>query len=376
MTGAVTAASSAVVDVGRTLHAFSIDDAIACGENVLQHSGLHAVGMAHFLEQVALHPACAEELETKCEAQTRCAQKWYKIAIHALTVASERVDADSMWKRATALRVAEDKRDSAPIGWPSSWQTPTVWISSLRSMPTWDCGNWPFVSELEAAAPRILDEILSAESRFATAYPYLTQRGTWQDMFLYRGHDWDHALCAAMPLTCRLLVPSLPTKPGVPYTTVYNEEVVIFRTEPGAAVGEHCGSSNAVVNLHLTLTGARGTTLRISGEEYPLQDGKTICFQDSYFHAIEHRGDAEAERISLVVRAMHPSMSIAAFGASARTDVVDDLGSWDEAAEVKRDLERLRIDYRKLAKSVAVQNASADPLVCEGLHSLSEGSVE
>ena len=105
------------------------------------------------------------------------------------------------------------------------------------------------------------------------------------------GHHWNTTLCQSMPSTCRLLLPELPTRPGVPYATVtwsgrkdcselavfslqehrklqhtapstarewnevYNEEVVIFRSKRGASVGAHCGSSNGVINLHLTLKG-------------------------------------------------------------------------------------------------------------------------
>ena len=39
------------------------------------------------------------------------------------------------------------------------------------------------------------------------------------------------------------------------WNEVYNEEVVIFRSKRGASVGAHCGSSNGVINLHLTLKG-------------------------------------------------------------------------------------------------------------------------
>ena len=46
---------------------------------------------------------------------------------------------------------------------------------------------------------------------------------------------------------------------------VYNEEVVIFRSKPGASVGAHCGSSNAVINLHLTLKGGATCGAKRSG---------------------------------------------------------------------------------------------------------------
>jgi len=207
------------------------------------------------------------------------------------------------------------------------------------------------MQRLKAASQQILNEVLHVAPRFAIAYPYLQQRGMWKNWFLFRGHDWNMPLCAAMPLTCRLLLPELPTKPGVPSATNYHEEVVIFRSEAGTYVSPHCGSSNMAINLHLTLTGARGTVLRVADESIRLEDGQAICFQDSFFHSIEHPSDAEAERISLVIRAMHPDLSLATYGGAARTDVVD-LTKWDIAAELTRETERLRREYRRLAQEV------------------------
>ena len=125
---------------------------------------------------------------------------------------------------------------------------------------------------------------------------------------------------------------------------VYNEEVVIFRSKPGAAVGAHCGSSNAVINLHLTLKGGvelcysftrchevskqhatpsgRGTSISVDGIKADLHDGTAICFQDSYFHAVNHGLDGEEERISLVLRVMHPGLSLDLLSGVGRTDDV------------------------------------------------------
>ncbi|CAJ1361028.1 unnamed protein product [Effrenium voratum] len=192
----------------------------------------------------------------------------------------------------------------------------------------------------------ILEEVQAA-AEFMSAYPYLKTHGVWQDIFLYRGHDWNTSLCDRMPATCRLLLPELPTKPGVPYATVYNEEVVIFRSEPGASVGAHCGSSNAVINLHLTLKGGRGTSVSVGDERVLLEDGKVVCFQDSFFHSVEHDLSGE-ERISLVIRVMHPDLTWEALDAK-RTDVVPDLASFDRSGSLLSEIDRLRQEYRKLA---------------------------
>ncbi|CAJ1361030.1 unnamed protein product, partial [Effrenium voratum] len=219
-------------------------------------------------------------------------------------------------------------------------------VPGLESQTFWNCSRWPFLASLEAATPMILEEVQAA-AEFMSAYPYLKTHGVWQDIFLYRGHDWNTSLCDRMPATCRLLLPELPTKPGVPYATVYNEEVVIFRSEPGASVGAHCGSSNAVINLHLTLKGGRGTSVSVGDERVLLEDGKVVCFQDSFFHSVEHDLSGE-ERISLVIRVMHPDLTWEALDAK-RTDVVPDLASFDRSGSLLSEIDRLRQEYRKLA---------------------------
>ncbi|CAJ1459827.1 unnamed protein product [Effrenium voratum] len=333
-----------LAEVRRFVGDADVGEVRACASSaVLSATPSDAMIMSHLAEEVAKHPLCMEELESKCEAETRCAQKWYKIAIHGLVVNGLAEEAESMWRRAKAVRLADGK---APIAWPSPSQTPTVWVPGLESQTFWNCSRWPFLASLEAATPMILEEVQAA-AEFMSAYPYLKTHGVWQDIFLYRGHDWNTSLCDRMPATCRLLLPELPTKPGVPYATVYNEEVVIFRSEPGASVGAHCGSSNAVINLHLTLKGGRGTSVSVGDERVLLEDGKVVCFQDSFFHSVEHDLSGE-ERISLVIRVMHPDLTWEALDAK-RTDVVPDLASFDRSGSLLSEIDRLRQEYRKLA---------------------------
>eukprot|EP00913_Durusdinium_trenchii_P007798 g7319.t1 len=255
-----------------------------------------ALLLSRLAEEVAQHPRCMQELDTKSEAETRCAQKWYKIGIHVLVVHGLQEAAEQMWHRAKAIRTVT----GATIGWTSLLETPTVWVwglafglvsfwsgsvaaevSSLESMPFWDCSTWPFLASLEAASSVILDEVQKA-AQFTAAYPYLKTGGVWQDIFLYRGvdqcHDWNSTLCDAMPRTCRLLLPELPTKPGVPYATVYNEE-----------------------------------------------------------------------RISMVLRVMHPQMSLDVLEKIQSTDMVPDLRAFSSSESLLQEVYRLRQEYRKLA---------------------------
>ena len=64
-----------------------------------------------------------------------------------------------------------------------------------------------------------------------------------------------------MPHTCRLLLPEIPSKPGLPYVMPNNEEIVLFRSVSGAYVGPHTGAVNNQINIHLTLTAGKGVFL-------------------------------------------------------------------------------------------------------------------
>jgi len=313
-------------------------------------SGRHGMSLvlARAYEALAIHPACIKELMTKSHFETRCTQKFYKVAIQILLGGGEKRAASETFGRAVDLRASS--HPSSRILWPSVVNTPTIWIPGLRSAPTWDCNLWPFTRALEANSHEIRDEVLALTGRgsFTEAYPYLSQSGSWENLFLFQDRTWNKELCALMPTTCRLLSPELPTKPGVPFTTSNNEEVVIFRSKKGASVGLHCGASNNQINLHITLAGDSTTILQVGDEELSLREGRTICFQDSYAHSVEHYGDAE--RISLVVRVMHPQMDADFYGNATRTDSAI-LGDWDPVSSLTKEVARLREEYRRLARS-------------------------
>lgn len=304
-----------------------------------------SLDLAALLERIALHPACLAELDTKTQAETRCPQKLFKVAISMLLNFGEVPLATSAWERAVTLR-----KDSTRILWPSVQQTPTLWIDGLQDVPIWECGRWPFVASLEQASKEILHEVLAAAPRLMRrAYPYLQHTGTWQSFHLYRGGQWDAALCAEMPRLCHALLPELPTRPDIPFITRNHEEVLIFRSLPGTEVTPHCGATNAQVNLHLTLSGGTGTILRFAGKDHELQDGKALCFQDSYSHKVDHRvSPSSGERISVVVRVMHPEMSLALLGGTRRTDAGNHQ-EWHVEEALHNEIGRLRQAYRELA---------------------------
>jgi len=315
------------------------------------------------LESVALLPECLIELKLRDELQTRCPQKMYKIAIQKLFSMGDSQGADNTWKRARSLFRGSTRafpevlpEDEAAIPWPSAMETPTVWVRGLSRQPFWDCHQaWPFVRHLEAQFGRILSEAVLAAPKLEKAYPYLFAAGSWQNLFLYRGHTWNAEICAVMPHTCQLLLPEIPTKPGLPYVVPNNEEIVLFRSVGGAYVGPHTGAVNNQINIHLTLKAGKGVFLEVAGEKVELQAGKAVCFQDSYLHSLEHQESESQERLSLVVRVLHPQYEMQSLKENGATEAEGTLNKWSESGALRKELSRLREHYRKM------QDQSEDP---------------
>ena len=82
-----------------------------------------------------------------------------------------------------------------------------------------------------------------------------------------------------MPHTCELLLPEIPTKPGLPYVMPNNEEIVLFRSVGGAYVGPHTGAVNNQINIHLTLKGGTGVYLEVRSS---MSNRQTIPDFDSF----------------------------------------------------------------------------------------------
>lgn len=344
------ASQRAAASIASTMSKAELRD---CAPKVAAHGEQKPLAAASVLESMARAPACVQELATKTEFQTRCAQFMYKLAITTLVSGGLAEEATAAWERAVQLRAQGPGSDapSARIKWPSYKQIPTVWMPDLTSKAVWDCSHFPFVPFLEAAAAQILADAQRTLKSFNQAYPYLSQRGEWQNMFLYRGSSWNEELCSSMEATCTLLRGELPSKPAVPFAMVNNEEVILFRSLPGTAVGAHSGATNNQINIHLTLTGANNTILSVDGQRLPLQDGKAICFQDSYLHTVDH--PKGLERISLVIRVMHPEVSRSSYRNASSTDAVANLQAWNEKSELQNEIASLRTNYRQLALKVA-----------------------
>jgi len=83
--------------------------------------------------------------------------------------------------------------------------------------------------------------------------------------------------------------------------------VCFSQLEPGATILPHTGPSNMRLTCHLGLVGCFGTFVSVGDEVRPYEDGKCVVFDDSFVHAVAHRGPQR--RVTLMLDFCHPNMT-------------------------------------------------------------------
>lgn len=112
-----------------------------------------------------------------------------------------------------------------------------------------------------------------------------------------------------MPKTCALLKQWLPSKPGLPFTSDQNEQVLVLKMKKGTNVELHSGPANNILNIHIGISGLEGARLTVAGEDYKWEEGKVIAWDGSYDHKIDCLDCTADQRVIMMVRYMHPDMT-------------------------------------------------------------------
>merc|ERR1739848_55931 len=85
------------------------------------------------------------------------------------------------------------------------------------------------------------------------------------------------------------------------------KEAGYFRLRPGTHLKPHTGPVNFHLYCHLGLIVPKGPRLRVgSGKPRKWEEGKAICFDDSYVHEAWH--DGTEDRYVLMVTFWHPDL--------------------------------------------------------------------
>ena len=178
---------------------------------------------------------------------------------------------------------------------------------SLSGRAFWEAKHLPAALALEAAAPRILAELLELcrgnTQRFAKYESRVVASGGWSDVQFYAGCRRDRANCELCPVTAAV-VASRPE-----FNTVVHGSHFFSRLVPGTHLSAHCGPSNFRLRCHLGLVVPKGLRIRVGTEVRSWKAGECLIFDDSYEHEVWHEGSED--RIVLICDMWHPSLDLA-----------------------------------------------------------------
>lgn len=202
--------------------------------------------------------------------------------------------------------------------WPNEWQIPTLFMRGLRGQPYWDKGaKLALASALEENFAMLREEFLEVLARpeytdvFTQNDHTLITAGTWGELKLFNGKAWKDPCKDVASKTCAFLSTRPELMGKFPSAKTHNvnlpKEAGYFKLVPGTKLKPHTGPVNFHLYCHLGLVVPKGPRLRVGrGKPRRWQEGKALCFDDSFDHEAWHDGD-EA-RYVLMVTFWHPDL--------------------------------------------------------------------
>ena len=79
---------------------------------------------------------------------------------------------------------------------------------------------------------------------------------------------------------------------------------------PGTHIARHCGPTNVRIRCHVPLQTPEGFFISVAGTERTWQEGKTLIFDDSFYHEVFSHGNGDEPRVVLMIDLWHPSLSL------------------------------------------------------------------
>jgi hypothetical protein len=193
--------------------------------------------------------------------------------------------------------------------WADPLQRARDYVPGLDAQPLHDASKFWFTGYLEEQYPQIraeIEQVLAGPGN--PVQPtledgWLTPRGSWQQAHLFRDGQWQDEVCAQLPVTTAILreIPEVTTfSPGV---------IMISRLTPGTRIVPHCGSTNAVLRVHLPIIVPAGVSIRVADHTLRWQEGRCLIFDDSFEHEVRH--DGQSDRVVLILDMAHPELDAA-----------------------------------------------------------------
>jgi aspartyl/asparaginyl beta-hydroxylase (cupin superfamily) len=217
---------------------------------------------------------------------------------------SEGLPTDGVDFLAHGLRHGRDGIEPSP----NPLHQPGRHYPDLTARPWWDPTDFPWLAELEAAAPEIATEadvITGLPTVPEAQEPNLTDAGEWNQYRLFlRGNEFRNNT-RRCPRTVEI-IHSISGISGAAHAgNVLSAKFAV--TEPGTHMVPHCGPHNARLRVHLGLRVPKGNSMRVCDDVRSWEEGRATIFDDSFEHEVWNKGNAR--RIVLLLDVWHPDMT-------------------------------------------------------------------
>ncbi|MFI6385852.1 aspartyl/asparaginyl beta-hydroxylase domain-containing protein [Nonomuraea sp. NPDC050540] len=181
-------------------------------------------------------------------------------------------------------------------------QGPEVFFPGLTARPWWSGADFPWLAELEAAAPTIRQELLAFDLDTSPPLSHWgehTAKGDWRALYLCTmGRPYAKNL-QAFPLTLKIL----SALPGAS-----NCDMTFFSSvQRGTHIAAHTGFTNAHLRCHLSLVATEGSRIRVADETRGWREGRAFVFDDTFEHEVWNEGDQR--RTVLLFDFWHPELT-------------------------------------------------------------------
>lgn len=189
-------------------------------------------------------------------------------------------------------------------------------IPRLPAIPFFHREDFPWVGEVEAAFPAVLEELNALLASRQDFEPYiqtapgqpkgqfepLDQSQDWGAYFLWKNGKRINAHADLCPRTEAAIA-------SAPQITVKNRAPVIFFSalKPGTHIPPHNGATNARLTVHLPLIVPPNCGLRVGEETQIWEPGKLMLFDDTIRHEAWNRSDRL--RVVLIFDVWHPLLT-------------------------------------------------------------------
>jgi hypothetical protein len=219
-------------------------------------------------------------------------------------------------------------------------QQPTVfYYPYLAHRQFFECDEFDWVPEIEAATPAIREELLALLDEDADFRPYvedhpnrpprqfhhLNNDPSWTALYLWREGKLVPEVADRCPRTVEALG-------KVPLTHIGGRTpaALFSRLEPGAHIPPHSGMLNCRLICHLPLIVPKGCWFRVGNETREWEEGKLLIFDDSIEH--EAKNPSRELRIIFLFDIWRPELTETERQAiSAIFDAIDDFQTLPDA---------------------------------------------